>query len=311
MAVSAAQGAGPEASAARWRSPHLGPARTLDIGGTRVPAHVTGEGPPIVFVHGALVNANLWRKVVPLLEGHTRVTLDLPLGSHLEAQGDSVDLSVPALAGLVSGALEALDLSDATVVGNDTGGALTQIAVTSRPERVGRVVLTSCDAFDNFPPRLFRILFAPSRVPGGLRATVALLRLRPARRLPVAYGWLSKRPIEPAAEDSYVLPVLEDRGIRRDVTRLLGGLDTRYTIEAARLLRSFQRPLLLAWSRKDHFFPPEHAERLAALVPDGRVEWIEDSLTFSAEDQPERLAGLIRSFAAASAGAPSPAPASS
>lgn len=294
-------------NAARWRSPDLGPARTLDIGGTRLPVHVTGEGPPIVFVHGALVNANLWRKVVPLLDGHMRVTLDLPLGSHLAAQGEHADLSVPALAGLITGALEELDLSDATVVGNDTGGGLTQVAVTSRPERVGRVVLTSCDAFDNFPPRLFRILFAPARLPGVLRAILAPMRFRPARRLPVAYGWLSKRPIERAAEDSYVLPVLEERGIRRDVVRLLKGLDTRYTIEAARLLRSFERPLLLAWSKEDHFFPPEHAERLAALVPDGRVEWIEDSLTFSAEDQPERLAGLIRSFVSAPVAARPPA----
>src|SRR5512134_112537 len=137
-----------------WRSEALGPPQPLEIGGRRIVAHMTGEGPPIVFVHGALVNANLWRKVVPLLDGHTRVTLDLPLGSHLEPQGEGADMSVPALAGLISGALEALDLSDATVVGNDTGGALTQIAATTDPERVGRLVLTSCDAFDNFPPRL-------------------------------------------------------------------------------------------------------------------------------------------------------------
>ena len=72
-------------TAADWRSPDLGPARTLDLGGgRRVRAHVTGEGPPIVFVHGALVNANLWRKVVPRLDGYTRMALDLPLGSHLE-----------------------------------------------------------------------------------------------------------------------------------------------------------------------------------------------------------------------------------
>ena len=72
----------------RWET-----ARRLDLSGHRIRAHVTGEGPPIVFVHGALVNANLWRKVVPLLDGYTRVTLDLPLGSHLEPAGPDADMS--------------------------------------------------------------------------------------------------------------------------------------------------------------------------------------------------------------------------
>jgi pimeloyl-ACP methyl ester carboxylesterase len=79
---------------------------------------VTGEGPPIVFVHGALVNANLWRKVVPRLDGFRRVTLDLPLGSHLEPLPKNAEVSAPALGDLMADALEALDLHDATVVGN-------------------------------------------------------------------------------------------------------------------------------------------------------------------------------------------------
>jgi pimeloyl-ACP methyl ester carboxylesterase len=295
-------------SEASFRAPALGEMRRLEIGGTRIQAHVTGEGPPIVFVHGALVNANLWRKVVPLLTGYTRVSLDLPLGSHLEPQGETADLSAPALAGLISGALESLDLSDAAVVGNDTGGALTQIAVTTDPQRIGRVVLTSCDAFDNFPPRFFRIVFAPARLPGGLVAGFAPMRIRALRRLPIAYGWLSKRPVEPAVSDSWVLPVLSDRGVRRDLQRVLAGIDVRYTLQAAQRLRSFDRPVLLAWSKEDRFFPAEHAERLAALLPDARLEWIEDSLSFSPEDQPERLAGLIRSFVPANEPAPAESP---
>ena len=287
--------------AATWRADALGPRTTLEINGLRVAAHVTGEGPPIVFVHGALVNANLWRKVVPLLDGYTRVTLDLPLGSHLEAQDETADLSVPALAGLITGALESLGLRDATVVANDTGGGLTQIAATTDAERIGRLVLTSCDAFDNFPPRFFRIVFAPAKVPGLLRVLFAPMRARRLRRLPIAYGWLTKRPIDPAAEDSYVLPALTDRGVRRDLRKVLSKVHPRFTLEAAQKLRRFDRPVLIAWSKEDHFFPPEHAERLAALLPDSRLEWIEDSLTFSMEDQPERLAGLIRDFVPASA----------
>ena len=141
---------------ASWRASELGPARTLELGGgRRIRAHVTGEGPPIVFVHGALVNANLWRKVVPRLNGHTRVTLDLPLGSHLEPMPRDADMSGPGIAGLVGEAIEAIDLGSVTLVGNDSGGGLSQLLAVRRPELIDRLVLTSCDAFENFPPRFF------------------------------------------------------------------------------------------------------------------------------------------------------------
>jgi pimeloyl-ACP methyl ester carboxylesterase len=294
------------ADGARWRSDALGPARTLDLGAGRlVRAHVvpevagsagdggfrvTGTGPPVVLVHGALVNANLWRKVVPLLDGRTRVTLDLPLGSHLEAMPAGADLSPPALAELIADAIAALELEDATIVGNDTGGGLTQILAAHRPERIGRVVLTSCDAFDNFPPRLFRWVLAPARVPGAIPIAFGALRL------PIAYGWHSNEAPEPEADDSYVLPVLTDRGVRRDVRKLLAGLDPRHTLDAAAKLTAFDKPVLIAWSADDRFFPPAHAERLARLIPDARLEWIEAARTFSPEDAPERLAELIATF---------------
>jgi pimeloyl-ACP methyl ester carboxylesterase len=283
---------------ASWRAPELGPSQLLDLGaGRRIRAHVTGEGPTIVFVHGALVNANLWRKVVPRLDGFRRVTLDLPLGSHLEPMPKDADLTPPALVDLIADALEALDLDDAIVVGNDTGGGLTQILAARRPQRIGALVLTSCDAFENFPPRFFRIVLAPARIPGAIPLAFGGLRLRALRRLPVAYGWLTNEPIEPNAEDSYVLPVLTSRGIRRDVRRLLAGLDPAYTIDAALKLASWDRPALIAWSQNDRFFPIEHGERLAKIIPGARFEAIEGSRTFSAEDQPERLAGLIGAFA--------------
>jgi pimeloyl-ACP methyl ester carboxylesterase len=282
---------------ATWRAPQLGPSRTLDLGGgRRIRAHATGDGPPIVFVHGALVNANLWRKVVPRLEGFTRVTLDLPLGSHLEPMPKGADLRAAALADLIADAIEALDLSDATVVGNDTGGGLTQIMAARRPERVGAIVLTSCDAFDNFPPRFFRIVLAPALVPGAIPVVFGALRLRPLRRLPIAYGWLTNDPIDRDAEDSYVLPVLTRGEIRRDLRRFLGGLDPAETLDAAAKLTRWDKPALIAWSEHDRFFPPAHGERLAKLIPGAKFEVIEGARTFSPEDRPERLAAAIAAF---------------
>jgi pimeloyl-ACP methyl ester carboxylesterase len=282
---------------ATWRSPALGEARELELNGARIRAHVKGEGPALVFAHGALVNANLWRKVIERLAGDFRcVALDLPLGSHLVPVPDA-DLTPPGLAGMIADAIEALGLEDVTLVGNDTGGGLCQIVATRRPERLGRLVLTSCDAFENFPPRFFRVVLAPARIPGAIPVAFGGLRMRPLRRLPIAYGWLTNGPIDRDADDSYVLPVLTRREIRKDLRRLLGGLHPRYTLEAAVRLNEFRKPALIAWSRDDRFFPPEHGERLAKILPDARLELIDGARTFSAEDRPERLAELIGAFA--------------
>ena len=282
---------------ASWRAPALGPGQVVDLGaGRRIRAHVTGEGPTVVFVHGALVNANLWRKVVPRLESCKRVTLDLPLGSHLEPMPKGADLTPAGLTDLIADALEALDLDDVTIVGSDTGGGLTQILAVRRPERIGALVLTSCDAFDNFPPRFFRIVLAPARIPGAIPVAFGGLRARALRRLPIAYGWLTNEQIEADAEDSYVLPILTRKEVARDFRRVLAGLDPSYTIDAALKLASWDRPALIAWSADDRFFPIEHGERLAKVIPGARFERIEGARTFSSEDQPERLAGLIGAF---------------
>jgi pimeloyl-ACP methyl ester carboxylesterase len=282
---------------AAWRDPELGPARELELSSATIRVHECGSGHPIVFVHGLLVNANLWRKVVPKLAGDYRcICLDLPLGSHT-IPAPRQDMTLPGLAALIAEALEALELTDATVVANDTGGAITQVLITTRPERIGSVVLTSCDCFDNFLPAIFKPLVAGARLPGFMGLIATSLRPRIARRLPLAYGWLSKKVPEPQANDSYVLPVASDGALRADVRRTLMGVDSRYTEEAATKLSAFAKPVLIAWSREDRFFPTAHAERLAGLFPDARLEWIDDAYTFSAEDQPERLAELIGSFA--------------
>jgi pimeloyl-ACP methyl ester carboxylesterase len=280
-----------------WRDPALGDQRELELAQGRVRAFETGDGPPIVFVHGLLVNANLWRKVIARLAPDFRcIALDLPLGSHSLPMPDGADLSPHGLADLIADAIAALDLEDVTLVGNDTGGALCQMVVTRRPERIGRLVLTSCDYRDNFPPALFAYFKPAAAIPGALKVLMAPMRLRAPRRLPIAFGWLVKRPIDRAAEDSYVLAGMTVPGVERDVKRVIGGLDKRYTNEAADRLHEFAKPALIAWSREDRFFKPAHAERLAEDLPSARLEWIDDARTFSAEDRPDAVADLIAGF---------------
>jgi pimeloyl-ACP methyl ester carboxylesterase len=281
---------------ADWRADELGPARTLELDGGRLRAHVTGDGPAVVFVHGLLVNANLWRGVVPRLDGFTRVALDLPLGSHLVPM-PARRLTPDDLDALIGEAVQALELQDVTLVGNDTGGALCQIAASHRPAWLGRLVLTSCDAFEHFPPAMLKPLFASLRMPGGAFAALAPMRLRAARRLPIAYGLLTHAPIPDAPSDSYVLPALDDVDVRADLVRVARGIDPCHTIQAGQRLASFDRPALIAWSADDRFFPRADGERLARTIPGARFELVEGARTFSPEDRPERLAELIGAFA--------------
>jgi pimeloyl-ACP methyl ester carboxylesterase len=299
------------AAKAAWRSPDLGRRRDLDLPQGRIAVFESGTGPAIVFVHGLLVNANLWRKPIARLSGEFHcVALDLPLGSHLVPIGEAADPTPTGLADLIADAIEALGLDDVTIVGNDTGGALCQILVTRRPERVGRLVLTPCDYRDDFPPKMFAYFKPAARIPGALRLLLAPMRLRAPRHLPFAFGWLVKRKIDRQAEDSYVYPAMVTPGVLGEVRRILQAVDTRYTNEAADRLGSFTKPALIAWAREDRLFKPANGEALARDLGNARLEWIDDSRTFVAEDNPDRLAELIAGFARRpqAAGPPAAAP---
>jgi len=292
---------------ATWRDEALGGPRELDLPQGRLRCFEAGTGSPIVFVHGLLVNANLWRKVVAELAPAFRcISLDLPLGSHTLPMPEAADLTPHGLADLIADALESLALEEVTLVANDTGGALCQMLVTRRPERIGRLVLTSCDYRDNFPPPMFRYFKPAAAIPGTMKVLMAPMRLRAPRRLPFAFGWLVTRRIDRQAEDSYLLAGMTIPGIERDLKRVIKGLDTRYTNEAADRLGQFDKPALIAWSREDRFFKPTHAQRLAQDLPNARLEWIENARSLSPEDQPARLAELIADFVREPA-APTPA----
>lgn len=284
-----------------WRDPALGEHRELDLPQGRVRAFESGTGEPLVFLHGLLVNANLWRKVIPRLgPGVRSIALDLPLGSH-ELPLPDADLSGPGLADLVADAIAALGLERATVVGNDSGGAVAQILAARHPERIERLVLTSCDAYENYPPRMFKYLKLVGYVPQGVvPALFAPMRLRAFQRLPIAFGWLTNEPIEAPAGATYLMPTFASPGVRRDLQRAIRfGFRREQTLTASKRFGEFHRPVLLAWSRDDRFFKPRYAERLAADLPNAHLEWIENARTFSPEDQPERLAELIAAFVGA------------
>ena len=262
-----------------------------------------GDGPVLVLLHGLMMDASLWDAVMADLSAdHRCVAPTLPLGAHRHAMNADADLSLPAIARLAAELLDHLDLQDVTLVGNDTGGALVQLLMCDGAARVGRAVLASCDAFDNFPPGLTgKTLVLTGKLPPSMFGLfMQQMRLRTVRRLPIAFGWLTKRG--DAATARWIKPVLTRPEIRRDAVRTLraAAADTRFLLEAAERLPGFNHPALVVWASQDRVMPPEHGQRLAKLLPQGQLAEVEDSYTLIPLDQPARLAQLIREFTPAS-----------
>ena len=255
-----------------------------------------GDGPVVLFLHGLFVDGGLWRDVVAELGGMRCVVPDWPLGGHAPAMDPGADLTPRGVARLVLELADALELEDVTLVANDTGGAIAQLAVMERPERIARLVLTNCDAFENFLPPAFRPLQWLARVPPLFTALAQGLRSRRVARSPLGFGLLSRRPVAAEVIDGWRHAFLADAGTRRDTYKVLRGIDNRDTLQAAERLRSFPGQALVAWGMDDRFFTPAYGKRLADAFAEGRFEPIEDCRTFVAVDQPRRLAEAIESF---------------
>src|SRR5215204_3933750 len=258
-----------------------------------------GAGEPIVLVHGLLTNSLLWADVASALAPEFRVIApDWPLGSHDRPLRPGTDLSPPGLTNVIADFLAALELEDVTLVGNDTGGALCQLVAVHHSERVARLVLTPCDAYENFLPPIFRPLQLLARAPGAMWVIVNALRPNLAQRLPMTFGRLSKRPLDPHVARAFLRPAQRDRHVRRELATILRAISSRYTLEAAERFGEVDTPVLIAWATDDRLFPFRYAQRMADAFPNARLEQIEDSYTFVSIDQPERTADLIASFAA-------------
>jgi pimeloyl-ACP methyl ester carboxylesterase len=255
-----------------------------------------GDGPVVVLLHGLAMDGSLWRHVVRELGGNHRLVVPtLPLGGHRRAMRPDADLSPRGIATLEAEFLEALDLRQVTLVGNDSG--LFLLAAAQHPERIARLVITSCEAFDNFPPGLpGRAVALAGRLPGGLNALVQPLRVRALRRLPTVWGWMAKRPIPDAVTDAWLRPLLTQREIRRDLAKHLraAAKDPGVMVAAAEGLRGFDRPALVVWAAEDRVMPPEHGRRLVELLPHAQLLEVADSYTLIPEDQPGQLARAIR-----------------
>jgi pimeloyl-ACP methyl ester carboxylesterase len=258
-----------------------------------------GTGPPIVFVHGYLVDGRLWDRVVEALADRYRcIAPDWPLGAHQIAMSPDADLTPPGIATIIADFLAALDLEDVTLVANDSGGAMSQVLVARRPARVGRLVLTNCDTHDNFPPSFFKVMPPVAKLPGGMQLMAAPFRIPAVTRL--AFRPFAKTSPPAGLVESWAAGPKTDRALMRDLAKVTAGMDKRHTLAAAESLSGSEFPLLLAWAPGDRYFPIRYAERLAAEVGGAKLVRIPDSATFVPFDQPVRLAAEIADFAPSS-----------
>ena len=208
------------------------------------------------------------------------------------------DLSPYGIAATIAGFLEALDLDDVTIVGNDSGGAMSQVLASRHPERIGRLVLTNCDTHENFPPGPFKALIPLAKLPGGMAMVGAPFRVGAIAR--AAFKPFARKQIPPQLIRSWMEPGLNDPGVKRDLKKVTVGMNKRYTLEAAQKLSKSDLPILLAWAPEDRVFPLKWAKRLAGEVPNARIVEISDAATFVPFDQPQRVADEVAAFIEAS-----------
>ncbi|MFE7118741.1 alpha/beta fold hydrolase [Streptomyces sp. NPDC057654] len=255
-----------------------------------------GGGEVVVLAHGLGFDESVWDPVVEELRDEYRVVVPvLPIGSHRRPMRPDADLSASGVALVLAEFLERLDLRDVTLVQNDAGTA--QLLVGVRDERVGRLVLTSCEALENYPPGVQgKLLKGAASVPGGLFLLLQSFRVPFLVRMQSSLGGMAKRPIPYASVRRWYRPLLTNREIRRDFAKFCRSAAPSTYLDAAANLRKFDRPALVAWGAEDRMMPPATGRRLAALLPRGRYTQIPDARTLVQLDNPVALTAELRRF---------------
>jgi pimeloyl-ACP methyl ester carboxylesterase len=269
--------------------------REIQLSTGKIRYREAGAGRPIVFVHGYLVDGRLWDGVVDALADRFRcLAPDWPLGAQQLALNPDADLSPPGIARLIAEFVEKLELEDVTIVGNDSGGAISQILAANHPQQVARLALTNCDTHENFPPGIFKAMPPLAKLPGGMVVLSAPFRIPAVARQ--AFAPFSRKGIPADLIASWMRPATQDGAIMRDLKKVTAGMNKRHTLAAAAKLRDTDLPIRLLWAPGDRFFPIKYAERLASETSNTKLVQIPDARTFVPFDQPQRVAEEIAEF---------------
>jgi pimeloyl-ACP methyl ester carboxylesterase len=271
----------------------------VDLRQGRITYRVTGPAesdlPPIVFVHGLLVDNKLWTAVADVLarRGVRSYLPNWPTGSHPIPMNADADLSPRGIARIVINFLAVLDLDDVTLVGNDTGGAICQFTIDTDHTRIGRLVLTNCDAFDRFPPPEFAGLIKIGRHAALIKPMLTALKVTAVRHARNVYGGTFRGSPDPKITRSWIEPGLRSKNIRRDTAKLISNIEPADLLDVSTRFGNFTKPVRLVWGDADAFFPIDFAERLAAAFPAGILTSVPGGHTFVSMEFPEQVADAI------------------
>ncbi len=274
-----------------------GPA-TIELPQGKLAYQVAGPAvsnfPPVVLVHGLLVDGRLWERVAGHLAvaGIRSYAPTLPLGSHQSPMNADADLSPAGLARIVLDFIRALDLRAVTIAGNDTGGAICQVLLGADTSRVGAAVFTNCDAFDTFPPAAFAPLFLALRHPGVVATIAPTLRPKAMRHGPLAYGPLAEKPLDPAMTLGWIQP-LANPEIRRDLAKFAREVHPRVLLDAAGRFGQFTGPVRVLWGEGDSMFRLKLGRQLSAAFPHATLSTVPGGRTFLPLDHADRVADEI------------------
>jgi pimeloyl-ACP methyl ester carboxylesterase len=262
-----------------------------------------GHGPVALFVHGVLLNSYLWRHQLAQL-GDIRRCIAVDLLAHGDTEISSgQDVSVTANAHMLAQFLDALNIDQVDLVGNDSGGGICQIFAALYPQRIRSLTLTNCDTHDNWPPEPFKP-FVAMVAAGGLPDTLnAMLADKSVYRSPQALGPAYERP-EAVTDDTietYLRPFLRSPKRTHDIERFVNAFDNRHTVQIETKLKRLQVPTLIAWATDDIYFDVEWSRWLEKTIPGSRKRMeFESARIFFPEERPHEFNRELKEHWAAS-----------
>jgi pimeloyl-ACP methyl ester carboxylesterase len=255
------------------------------------------SGAPVVLLHGLLMNDAQWNLALPQLPPGYRYLLPvLPMGGHRIPMRRDADLTLPGMVNIVADFLDALDLSDVTLIVSDWGPPLF-LTDAGRDKRVARLVICPSEAFDNFPPGFpGKVAWLASRTTGTVSLAMRQLRIGWLRKQWLMFGQMAKKPVPQDIVEAWLSAGLADKEVRRDLVKYCRTkFDDAELIRATNRLADFDGPALVLWSHNP-VMPADHGERLAAVLPKGQLQFVDDAYVLVMLDQPEQTARAIGAF---------------